>query len=166
MALARLMIACAVGWAAVACSGNTFLSSPDGNITITVEHALSEEGVSVLRVSVHGDELMEISAVGLVAEETVLCSGFEVKCVDRERVNTTWTQPWKVTARTGPYLLHPETIYECTGDVPNVCFPCAALHDPDTGRVAVYYGCADTVVGLAFGYIPEIIDFTKHHNIV
>lgn len=120
----------------------------------------------VLRVSVHGDELMEISAVGLVAEETVLCSGFEVKCVDRERVNTTWTQPWKVTARTGPYLLHPETIYECTGDVPNVCFPCAALHDPVTGRIAVYYGCADTVVGLAFGYIPEIIDFTVHHSML
>ena len=45
------------------------------------------------------------------------------------------------------------------GDVPNVCFPCAALHDPATGRVAVYYGCADTVTGLAFGYIPEIIEF-------
>lgn len=56
-------------------------------------------------------------------------------------------QPWKVLARTGPYLLHPETLYECTGDVPNVCFPCAALHDPQTGRVAVYYGAADTVVG-------------------
>ena len=75
-------------------------------------------------------------------------------------------QPWKATARTGPYLLHPETIYECTGDVPNVCFPCAALHDPVTGRIAVYYGCADTVVGLAFGYIPEIIDFTKRNSIV
>ena len=75
-------------------------------------------------------------------------------------------QPWKVIARTGPYLLHPETIYECTGDVPNVCFPCAALHDPDTGRIAIYYGCADTVVGLAFGYIPEIIDFTRRYSIV
>ena len=74
-------------------------------------------------------------------------------------------QPWKVIARTGPYLLHPETIYECTGDVPNVCFPCAALHDPETGRVAVYYGCADTSVGLAFGYIDEIIDFTRKTNI-
>lgn len=60
-------------------------------------------------------------------------------------------QPWKVLKRTGPYLLHPETLYECTGDVPNVCFPCAALHDPQTGRVAVYYGAADTVVGVAFG---------------
>ncbi len=48
----------------------------------------------------------------------------------------------------------------------NVCFPCAALHDEEMGRIAVYYGCADTVTGLAFGYIPEIIDFTKRTSIV
>ena len=72
----------------------------------------------------------------------------------------------KVLARTGPSLLHPETLYECTGDVPNVCFPCAAVHDPQTGRIAIYYGAADTVVGLAFGYIDEIIEFTKKTSIV
>ncbi len=60
-----------------------------------------------------------------------------------------------------PYLISPRETYECMGDVPNVTFPCASLHDPETGRVAVYYGCADTVTGLAFGYIPEIIEFTK-----
>ena len=27
-------------------------------------------------------------------------------------------------------------------------------------------GCADTVTGLAFGYIPEIIEFTKRTNIL
>jgi beta-1,4-mannooligosaccharide/beta-1,4-mannosyl-N-acetylglucosamine phosphorylase len=43
---------------------------------------------------------------------------------------------------------------------------CVPARRPDeTGRVAVYYGCADTVTGLAFGYIPEIIDFTKRTNI-
>ena len=52
------------------------------------------------------------------------------------------------------------------GDVPNETCPCAALHDPATGRVAVYYGCADTGTGLAFGYIPEIIDFTKQNSIL
>ena len=74
-------------------------------------------------------------------------------------------QPWRVIARSGPYLISPQMPYECMGDVPNVCFPCAALHDPETGRIAVYYGCADTVTGLAFGYIPEIIEFTKRTNI-
>ena len=73
---------------------------------------------------------------------------------------------WKVKFRSGPYLISPREPYECMGDVPNVCFPCAALHDPATGRVAVYYGCADTVTGLAFGYIPEIIEFTKRTSII
>ena len=75
-------------------------------------------------------------------------------------------RPWKVLARSGPYLLSPQTPYECMGDVPNVAFPCAALTDAATGRMAVYYGCADTVTGLAFGYIPEIIDWTKRTSIV
>ncbi len=75
-------------------------------------------------------------------------------------------KPWKVIARSGPYLIAPREIYELTGDVPNVTFPCAALHDPATGRLAVYYGCADTVTSLAFGYIPEIIEWTKRNSIV
>ena len=75
-------------------------------------------------------------------------------------------QPWKVLARSGRYLISPQTPYECMGDVPNVTFPCAALYDEPTGRIAVYYGCADTVTGLAFGYVPEIIRFTKETNIL
>ncbi len=75
-------------------------------------------------------------------------------------------QPWKVIARSGPYLISPKEIYELTGDVPNVTFPCAALADSDTGRLAVYYGCADTVTGLAFGYIPEIVEWTKANSII
>ena len=75
-------------------------------------------------------------------------------------------QPWKVLARSGRYLISPQTPYECMGDVPNVTFPCAALYDQPSGRIAVYYGCADTVTGLAFGYVPEIIRFTKETNIL
>ena len=75
-------------------------------------------------------------------------------------------EPWKVLARSGPYLISPREIYECTGDVPNVTFPCAALHDPETGRLVVYYGCADSVTGLAFGYVPEIVRFTKENSII
>jgi beta-1,4-mannooligosaccharide/beta-1,4-mannosyl-N-acetylglucosamine phosphorylase len=70
-------------------------------------------------------------------------------------------QPWKVIARGGSYLLSPQTYYENVGDVPNVAFPCAALYDPDTGRVAIYYGGADTVTALAFARIDELIDFVK-----
>lgn len=75
-------------------------------------------------------------------------------------------EPWKVIARAEPYLISPKMPYECTGDVPNVTFPCTALVDGDTGRVAIYYGCADTVTGLAFGKIDEIVDFVKKHNML
>ncbi len=70
-------------------------------------------------------------------------------------------QPWKVILRSEPYLLSPQEIYEQVGDVPNVTFPCATIVDASTGRVAIYYGGADTVVCLAFGYVHEIIDFIK-----
>ena len=45
--------------------------------------------------------------------------------------------------------------------VPNIAFPCAALYDPDTGRMAIYYGGADTVTALAFARIDELINFVK-----
>ncbi|MDR0196939.1 MAG: glycoside hydrolase family 130 protein [Oscillospiraceae bacterium] len=70
-------------------------------------------------------------------------------------------EPWKVKYRCGEYLLSPQTPYECAGDVPNVAFPCAALCDPDTGRLAIYYGCADTHVGLAFALADELIEYVK-----
>ena len=50
------------------------------------------------------------------------------------------------------------------GDVPNVTFPCATLVDAETGRIAIYYGCADTVVGLAFTTVDELVDWTKKHT--
>jgi beta-1,4-mannooligosaccharide/beta-1,4-mannosyl-N-acetylglucosamine phosphorylase len=75
-------------------------------------------------------------------------------------------QPWKVIARARPYLLNPREYYECVGDVPNVCFPCAALLDRPTGRLAIYYGCADTVTGLAFGHLDEVLEFTKKNSSV
>jgi beta-1,4-mannooligosaccharide/beta-1,4-mannosyl-N-acetylglucosamine phosphorylase len=50
------------------------------------------------------------------------------------------------------------------GDVPNVAFPCAALIDAETDRIAIYYGCADTVTGLAFGYVHEIMDYLKSNS--
>lgn len=75
-------------------------------------------------------------------------------------------QPWKVRYRTGPYLLSPQRDYECIGDVPNVVFPCAALTDGATGRIAVYYGGADTVTAIAFTQIDELFDFIKANSIV
>jgi len=73
-------------------------------------------------------------------------------------------KPWKVLYRTAPYLLSPQTYYECVGDVPNVAFPCATLYDPPTGRIAIYYGCADTVTALAFTQIDEVLAYVKANS--
>jgi beta-1,4-mannooligosaccharide/beta-1,4-mannosyl-N-acetylglucosamine phosphorylase len=74
-------------------------------------------------------------------------------------------EPWKVIARARPYLLNPREIYECVGDVPNVTFPCTSLVDGDTGRIAIYYGCADTVTGLCFGTVDEVVSFVKQNKL-
>ncbi|GMQ61858.1 glycoside hydrolase family 130 protein [Vallitalea maricola] len=73
-------------------------------------------------------------------------------------------KPWKVIARTEPYLLAPRELYECVGDVPNVVFPCAALTDSETGRIAIYYGGADTVTCLAYTQIDELVEFIKSNS--
>lgn len=73
-------------------------------------------------------------------------------------------QPWKVIYRTRPYLLHPRELYENVGDVPNVTFPCAALVDKPTGRMAIYYGGADTVTCLAYAQIRELVEFIKKNS--
>jgi len=73
--------------------------------------------------------------------------------------------PEIVKYRTKPYLLSPQTNYECMGDVPNVVFPCASLHSHEEDKVAIYYGAADTVVGLVFGRLSEIVEFTKNNSL-
>lgn len=89
------------------------------------------------------------------------CNGFVynmgVALLDLEK-------PWKVIYRSKPYILNPRMNYECVGDVPNVVFPCSALVDSKTGKIAIYYGCADTVTSLAFCHSDEIIDFLKKNS--
>ncbi len=75
-------------------------------------------------------------------------------------------EPWKVKYRSKYYIMAPYEPYECVGDVPNVVFPCAALADADTGRIALYYGCADTVTGLAFTTVDRLIQFTKENPLL
>jgi beta-1,4-mannooligosaccharide/beta-1,4-mannosyl-N-acetylglucosamine phosphorylase len=72
--------------------------------------------------------------------------------------------PSKVLYRTRDYLLTPEKPYETTGFVPNVAFPCATLHDPATGRIAIYYGAADTYVALAYTHIEDLVEHIKANS--
>ena len=71
--------------------------------------------------------------------------------------------PSKILHNSENYILTPEELYETTGFVPNVCFPCATLQDADTGRIAVFYGAADTYSALAFTQVDELIDYIKSH---
>ena len=79
---------------------------------------------------------------------------------------TDLNEPWKVLHRADRSLLCPRELYEFVGDVPNVVFPCAALTDAETGRIAIYYGGADTVVGLAFTTVEETVRYIKEHDLV
>ncbi len=71
--------------------------------------------------------------------------------------------PTQVIVDCENFLLTPEEPYETTGFVPNVTFPCATLQDADTGRLAIFYGAADTYCALAFAQVDEIIAYIKAH---
>lgn len=73
-------------------------------------------------------------------------------------------KPWKVIHRTRRYILAPTESYECWGDVPNVVFPCAALHKPESDDLWVYYGAADTHTCLATCKLADLIDFIKENR--
>ena len=73
--------------------------------------------------------------------------------------------PFIVRYRCGKFLLTPEENYEERGFVPNVCFPCAALCDGETGRIALYYGAADSYVALAFAELDPLVKYIKSHSL-
>ena len=74
--------------------------------------------------------------------------------------------PSVVRYRCNNFLLTPEAWYEERGFVPNVVFPCAALQDAETGRIALYYGAADSYVGLAYTTLDLIMDYIiKYSNV-
>jgi beta-1,4-mannooligosaccharide/beta-1,4-mannosyl-N-acetylglucosamine phosphorylase len=50
--------------------------------------------------------------------------------------------------------------------VPNVVFPCAALHDAATDRLAIYYGAADTCTCVAYANLSELVGFVQRHSAV
>jgi beta-1,4-mannooligosaccharide/beta-1,4-mannosyl-N-acetylglucosamine phosphorylase len=73
--------------------------------------------------------------------------------------------PAKVLSRTRDNILEPRKTWELTGQVPNVVFPSGAITDrtddegfaPDDAVLRVYYGAADTVVGLAESTVGQIV---------
>ena len=70
-------------------------------------------------------------------------------------------EPRKVIFRSDQWILGPTEAYEQTGDVPGVVFPTGAIVDPDGNQLRLYYGAADTVVGLATADLGELIHSIK-----
>jgi predicted GH43/DUF377 family glycosyl hydrolase len=74
--------------------------------------------------------------------------------------------PSKVIGRSRGNILEPRELYELVGQVPNVVFPSGMIveqFDKDGfaipgSEVKIYYGAADTVVGLATTTIKDLID--------
>ena len=73
--------------------------------------------------------------------------------------------PTRVIARTRRNILEPRETYELTGQVPNVVFPSGWIVEgvsggevaADDALVRIYYGAADTCVGMAETTIGELI---------
>lgn len=69
--------------------------------------------------------------------------------------------PSKIIGYTRDFILWPEHDYEMRGRVMNVVFTCNALLEPD-GTVRIYYGAADTNIGLAEGRLDDIVAACAH----
>jgi predicted GH43/DUF377 family glycosyl hydrolase len=63
--------------------------------------------------------------------------------------------PSRVIRRGSEWIFGPHTTYECEGDVQNVVFPCGWIRDGD--HLRIYYGAADTSVGVAHASLTELL---------
>lgn len=68
--------------------------------------------------------------------------------------------PTKILNRSKYPVLFPQMPYETTGRVLNVVFTCNSILEPD-GMVKIYYGAADSCIGLAEASLKELIASTK-----
>ena len=62
----------------------------------------------------------------------------------------------QILGRTSDAFFEPEMVYEKEGIIPNVVFPCGSVVRDDT--VYIYYGGADTVVGVATISLSKLIN--------
>ncbi|HYK02646.1 MAG TPA: glycosidase [Thermoanaerobaculia bacterium] len=72
--------------------------------------------------------------------------------------------PSRLLLRGDEWIFGPEALYETTGDVNNVTFPCGYTVGPDGDRLNLYYGAADTCIALATGSISGILKWLDKHG--
>jgi predicted GH43/DUF377 family glycosyl hydrolase len=64
--------------------------------------------------------------------------------------------PAHVVGNTPHLIFGPEELYDRTGDVPNVVFPCGLVVEQDDS-VKMYYGATDTCIGLAEASLEDTV---------
>ena len=70
--------------------------------------------------------------------------------------------PRKVLARASRWVFGPEADFEQRGLVPNVVYTCGALLRGDD--LWMYYGAADTVIGLAIAKLSDLLNFVQQYD--
>jgi predicted GH43/DUF377 family glycosyl hydrolase len=70
--------------------------------------------------------------------------------------------PRRVLARASEWVFAPEAEYELHGLLGNVVFTCGAIRRGD--EVWMYYGAADTVVGLAIAKLDDLLEFVHKYD--
>lgn len=63
--------------------------------------------------------------------------------------------------RSNEWIFGPQESYEIEGDVNKVVFPCGLTVGPDGDSINLYYGAADTSIGLATGSIRELLEWLQ-----
>jgi predicted GH43/DUF377 family glycosyl hydrolase len=66
--------------------------------------------------------------------------------------------------RGAEWFFGPEAPYERHGDVDNVVFPCGFTIGEDGDTVNVYYGCADSSIGLATGSVKKMLEWLDEQS--
>ncbi len=72
--------------------------------------------------------------------------------------------PGRMLLRGDEWILGPRESYERQGDVGDVVFPCGATIGPDGDTLNVYYGAADTCIGLAVARVSELLAWLDNHS--
>lgn len=65
--------------------------------------------------------------------------------------------PTHCLQRSDEWIFGPEAPYERVGDVNNVVFPCGFTLGDDGDELRVYYGAADTCIGMATGSVRKLL---------
>ena len=73
-------------------------------------------------------------------------------------------QPEHLLKRGDEWVFGPEEPYEQRGDVGNVVFPCGYTIAEDGDTIRIYYGAADTSIGLATGSIKAMLAWLDEHS--